>query len=159
MMKIELKERTIEHVSIYWKRTQDEEIKKALPTKGCSEEQAIEMFRKSCLPNATSYGRVIYVEGRYVGDVWCYGIDEDNGKFAMLSYALFDKDIWGKGIATTAVGMFVDEVFERYKIDKIGAFTYSSNEASIRVLEKQGFHMAEEFEENAIGSKYFEKMK
>lgn len=147
-MKIEIKERTIEHVLIYWHRTQDDEIKKMIPITECSEEQAIEMFNKTLIPNATSYGKVIYLEGQYIGDIWCYGIDEEREKMAMLSYVLFAKDTWGNGIATIAVGMFLEEVFKKYKIDKIGAFTYATNVPSIRVLEKQGFELIEEFEED-----------
>lgn len=156
-MKIELKERTRDHVSIYWNKTQDEEIRKMLPSSVANEKEAMLMFEKSLYPMATSYGRVIYLDGQYIGDIWCYGIDEDKDKVAMLSYCIFDKDVWGRGVATMTVNMFLKEVFEKYKIEKIGAFTYSDNDASVRVLEKQKFNLIEEFEEKGIKSKYFEK--
>lgn len=60
---------------------------------------------------------------------------------------------------TQDADLFLKEVFHRYSIEKIGAFTYSSNPASIRVLEKLGFHFVEEWEEDAVLSRYFELQK
>ena len=155
-MTITLSERTAAHVSAYWHKTQDAEIKALLPSSAQSEEQALEMFQKSLLPDATSYGRVILADGQHVGDIWCYCIDETEEKSAMLSYCIFEKSLWNRGIATQAADLFLKEVFHRYSIEKIGAFTYSSNTASIRVLEKLGFHLVEEWEEDAVLSCYFE---
>ena len=155
-MTVTLAERTAAHVSVYWHKTQDEEIKTLLPSSAQSEEQALELFRKTLLPNANSFGRVILADGQYVGDIWCYCIDESEEKSAMLSYCIFEKSHWDKGIATKAAKLFLNEVFERYHIEKIGAFTYSSNTASIRVLEKLGFDFIEEWEEDGTLSRYFE---
>ena len=138
-MTVSLAERSAAHVSIYWRKTQDAEIKALLPSSAQSEEQALEMFQKSLLPAATSYGKVILADGQYVGDIWCYCIDEQEEKSAMLSYCIFEKSLWNKGIVTQAAELFLREIFERYSIEKIGAFTYSANTASIRVLEKLGF--------------------
>ena len=155
-MKISLEERTAAHVSIYWHKTQDREIKALLPSSAQSEEQALELFRKSRSPESTSFGKVIFVDGQYVGDIWCYCIDEKDEKSAMLSYCIFEKTLWGQGIATGAAKLFLQEVFRRYNIEKIGAFTYSSNTASIRAMEKLGFHFVEEWEEDGVSSSYFE---
>ena len=75
-MTITLAPRTAAHVSIYWNKTRDEEIRRLLPSAAQSEEQALERFRQSLLPGASSFGRIILVDGRYVGDIWCYCIDE-----------------------------------------------------------------------------------
>ncbi len=158
-MTITLSERTAAHVSVYWHKTQDEEIKTMLPSSAQSEEQALELFRKSQIPNATSYGRVILADGNYVGDIWCYCIDEHDEHSAMLSYCIFEKTYWNHDVATEAARQFIDEIFQRYNIDKIGAFTYSSNIASIRVMEKCGFDFVEEWEENGTFSRYFELKK
>ncbi len=60
---------------------------------------------------------------------------------AMVSYCVFEKSLWGRGIATAAME----------------AFTYSGNLSSIRVLEKNGFISVEEFEEDGVRSQYFER--
>ena len=70
-MKIELRERTAGHVRIYFEQTQDEQIERMLPRSVESLEQALANFEATLLPGAASFGRTIYADGRYVGDVWC----------------------------------------------------------------------------------------
>ena len=74
----------------------------------------------------------------------------------MLSYCIFEPEYWSKGIATTAVKMFIQDICARYHVKTIGAFTFSHNQASIRVLEKNGFVVMEEFEEKGVLSKYYQ---
>jgi RimJ/RimL family protein N-acetyltransferase len=155
-MDIKLESRTVDHVVVFWNKTQDEEIRKLIPINNGSLEKAIMLFEESVKENATSYGKVIYFEGRYVGDIWCYAIDECSEKMAMLSVLIFEKELWGRGIATEATKAFSKEIFSRFDIEKLGAFTYSSNYASIGLLEKIGFIETETFVEDGIESKYFE---
>lgn len=75
----------------------------------------------------------------------------------MISYCIFDKGNWCKGIATEALRMFLSEIAERFGLKSVGAFTYFANEASIKVLLKNGFAEAETFVEDGIESKYFQK--
>lgn len=53
--------------------------------------------------------------------------------------------------------LFLEEIIERFHFMTIGAFSYTSNPASIRVLEKNGFLMQEEFVEDGIQSQYFQR--
>lgn len=155
-MDIILKTRMKEHVITFWDKTQDEEIKRLFPFSVKSLEEALRLFEVSLKEGSTSYGKVIYYENRYVGDVWCYCIDEEDEKMAMLSIVIFEKKLWGRGVATEATKTFIKEVFNKFNIDKIGAFTYSNNFGSIGLLEKVGFKEIETFIENGIQSKYFE---
>lgn len=154
---IELRERTIETVRIYFEKSNTAEIKRVLPQKAQSVEEAIADFKKTQLPGATSYGRTVYVDDRYVGDVWCYCIDRKEEPNAMLSYCIFDTDYWNKGIATEALGLFMEEITERFQLQTLGAFTYASNKGSVRVLEKNGFALVEEFSEDGVLSMYYQK--
>ena len=156
-MKIELRERTEETVAIYFEKAQDAEIKKVLPQKAQTVEEALEDYRKTLKPDATSYGRTIYVDGSYVGNIWCYCIDLNEEPNAMLSYCIFEKDYWKRGVASRAVQLFLSEIMEKFSAETVGAFTYLSNEASIRVLEKNGFQKQEEFEEEGVLSAYFQR--
>lgn len=155
-MNISLKTRTKDHVATFWDKTQDEEIQRLFPFSTESLEQSLQLFEESLKEGASSYGKTIYFEDRYIGDVWCYGIDENDGKMCMLSFVIFEKNVWHKGIGTEAVREFVKDAFARYKIDKIGAFTYSNNYGSIGLLKKVGFMEIETFIEDGIESKYFE---
>lgn len=155
-MRIELKDRTTDTVVTYFQRTRDPEVRKYLPQKATTETDALADFEKTQQPGATSYGRTIYVDGNYIGDVWCYCIQQDEPN-AMISYCIFDKEHWRKGIATEALRMFFAVIVEKFGLKSVGAFTYSANESSIKVLLKNGFTDAETFVEDGIESKYFQK--
>ena len=156
-MTVTLQERTADAVAVYFQRAQQPQIRSMLPQKARTVEEALEDFAKTQQSGANSYGRTVYAAGRYVGDVWIYAIDQQDTPNAMLSYCVFDLEAWGKGIATEAVRLFLREVREKYSLQTIGAFTYAENAASIRVLEKNGFALEEEFEEDGIISRYYQR--
>lgn len=155
-MNIILKKRTSEHITVFWNKTQDEEIKRLFPISNESLEESLMLFEESLKKTASSYGKVIYFQERYIGDIWCYNIDENSEKMAMLSILIFEKELWGRGIAKKVTKLFVEEVFDKFDIEKIGAFTYSNNYASIGLIEKIGFVEMEKFVEGGIESKYYE---
>ncbi len=155
-MKIELRDRTADTVIIYFRSTRDPEVQKYLPQKAQTESEALADFAKTQQPGATSYGRTIYADGNYIGDIWCYCTQQDEPN-AMVSYCIFEKSYWGKGIATESLRMFLAEIAERFGLKSLGAFTYSANKSSIKVLLKNGFTDAETFIEDGIESKYFQK--
>jgi len=156
-MKIELRERKEIHVRTYFARTRDPEIMAMLPQTAETAEQAVADFHRTQLPGATSYGRTIYADGEYVGDIWCYCIDPNDEPNAMLSYCIFEKSYWRKGIATEALALFLEEIVPRFSLKTVGAFAYCSNAASARVLEKNGFIKLEEFTEDGVLSAYYQK--
>lgn len=75
----------------------------------------------------------------------------------MLSYCVFDTSCWNKGIATAAISLFLTETKKKYDLLTVGAFTFSDNQASIKILEKNGFSLIEEFVEDGRKSKYFQR--
>lgn len=83
-MDIILKKRTSDHIVVFWNKTQDEEIKTLFPINSESLEESLILFEESLKETASSYGKVIYFEGKYIGDIWCYSIDEKSEKMAML---------------------------------------------------------------------------
>ncbi|MBE6529001.1 MAG: GNAT family N-acetyltransferase [Ruminococcaceae bacterium] len=155
-MEIKLMTRTEETVKIYFEKAQDPFIKAMLPQKAQSVKEALADYRETLLPSATSYGRTIWADGQYVGDVWCYCIDSAEEPNAMLSYCIFNCSYRNKGIATKAVSSFLQEIYRKFKLQSIGAFTFSENLASIRVLEKVGFSFIENFTEDGKESKYYQ---
>ena len=156
MLDILLGDRTAETVRIYFEKTKIPEIKAVLPQKAQTVEEALEDYRKTLLPNADSYGKTIIANGEYVGDIWCYCIDVNKEPNAMLSYCIFEKKYWSQGIATEAVAAFLKVAQKKYELSTIGAFTFSENQASIRVLEKNGFVVIEEFSEEGRAFKYLQ---
>lgn len=155
-MRIELKDRTADTVVTYFQATRDPEVRKYLPQKAICESEALADFEKTQQPGATSYGRTIYADGKYIGDIWCYCIQQDEPN-AMVSYCIFDKGYWCKGIATEVLRLFLSDILERFGLKSVGAFTYSENESSIKVLLRNGFADMETFIEDGIESKYFQR--
>lgn len=155
-MIITLEKRTADTVKTYFDKANKQEIKKLLPQKAKTVEEALQDYEKTLMPNANSFGQTIYIDGQYIGDVWCYCIDMNDEPNCMLSFCIFEPEYWSKGIATIAVNMFIKNICDKYNIKTIGAFTFSHNNASIRVLEKNGFSVMEEFEEDGILSKYLQ---
>ncbi len=152
-MHICLENRTEETVKIYFEKANTPKIKAMLPQKAQTAEEALADYKKTLLPDAGSYGKTIIVNGIYIGDIWCYCIDANEEPNAMLSYCIFEKTYWSRGIATQAVAMFLKEIHTKYGLGTIGAFTYSENSASILVLQKNGFALMEEFSEDGKNSK------
>ena len=155
-MVITLGERTAETVRIYFEKANRPEIKKVLPQKAKTVEEALADYEKTRLPGATSFGQTILADGRYVGDIWCYCIDMEDEPNCMVSFCIFELESWSKGIATAALKLFIEAIRAKYGVKTIGAFTYANNLASISVLEKNGFSVMEEFEENGVLSKYLQ---
>lgn len=155
-MKLDLKTRTADHVRIYFSRTQDPEIREMLPSGVQTLEEALANFAQAQKPDAASYGRTIYVDGEYVGDIWCYCIDPSDEPQAMVSYCIFEKSRWNQGIATAALGEFLKEIVPKYSLQSIGAFTYSANLPSIRVLVRNDFTQRQVFTEDGRESRYFQ---
>lgn len=154
-MNIELRDRTEETVRVYFNMTRDEEIQSLCPQKAKTEDEAVADFYETLSDNAKSYGRTIYIDGEYIGDIWCYCIDRDENPNAMVSYCIFKKGYWGRGIGSIALEMFLKEVTEKLQLKSIGAFTYANNIGSIRVLEKNGFVLSESFEEDGTESSFY----
>jgi len=155
-MNVELFDRLEEHVVNFWIATKDEEIKKLFPFSNSTLNEALCLFEETKKIGSSSFGKVIYVDGNYIGDIWIYGIDEMLEKMAMISIVIFDKKYWNKGIGTSAIEKFKIICFDTYDIDKIGAFTYSSNIGSLRGLKKSGFKVINFFVEDGAESVYLE---
>ena len=93
-MIITLKTRTADSVRTYFEKANRPEIKQVLPQKAQTVEEALADYEETLLPNATSFGQTVYVDGKYVGDVWCYCIDMDDEPNCMLSFCVFELEYW-----------------------------------------------------------------
>ena len=85
------------------------------------------------LPDDTKITKTVLVDGRVAGNI---GSWEEHGR-REIGYWI-GKEFWGRGVATTALRLFLDLVTTR----PLYAFAAKHNVASIRVLEKCGFTRA-----------------
>jgi RimJ/RimL family protein N-acetyltransferase len=70
----------------------------------------------------------------------------DSGLLVLQDYSWVDlgfrfaQRYWGRGFATEAAFAWVGAAFDEFRVGQLGAFVNPQNIASIRVLEKVGFH-------------------
>jgi RimJ/RimL family protein N-acetyltransferase len=153
---VTLQDRELEHVKVFWEEIKDEELKALCPIRETSLEDAILLFEQTKNAGASSYGKSIYAENKYIGDVWCYSVDEIEHRNCFVSIVIFEKSYWHKGLGAVALAEFLKIIENKYDIDRICAFTYASNKASKTLLEKVGFKFKEAFEEEGTSSLYYE---
>ncbi len=84
------------------------------------------------LRSSDTVSKVILLEDRVVGKISCFGSDGTN----MVGYWI-DRAHWGRGIATRALVLLLEEV----AIRPLTARVATTNLGSIRVLEKCGFRI------------------
>ena len=60
-------------------------------------------------------------------------------KHCEIRYLIGKKDYWNKGIGSKSINKALNVVFNKLKLEKVYAFTYSNNLGSQKVLKKNGF--------------------
>jgi RimJ/RimL family protein N-acetyltransferase len=75
---------------------------------------------------------------RHIGNVKLGPIDRRHGT-ADLGFLVGERDCWGKGYATRAIGLVCDHAFAVLGLRKVTAGAYHLNAGSIRALQKSGF--------------------
>jgi RimJ/RimL family protein N-acetyltransferase len=84
--------------------------------------------------------RVIDVNGRLAGIIGAARGRHENRRSAEIGYWL-GQPFWGRGIATRAVTLMTEYVFNETDIVRLFAPVYAPNKASIRVVEKCGYQL------------------
>lgn len=79
----------------------------------------------------------IYVDDTFAGGVGAFLFKAENTGVAEIGWWL-NPQFWGKGITTTAVQAFIDEMFEHRGLERLWAPVMEPNVASARVAEKAG---------------------
>jgi len=78
---------------------------------------------------------VIDIDGRVVGSI---GFSNIEGHKAEIGAWLAEK-YWNRGIMTEAARLATKFGFEKLKLKRIYAYTFSFNKASMKVLKKNGY--------------------
>jgi len=80
----------------------------------------------------------VVVDGRACGGIGMHLLAREKAHVANVGYWL-GKQLWGRGIATVALGAFCDHAFALFPVRRLYATVFAWNPASARVLEKNGF--------------------
>jgi len=96
-------------------------------------ESWLEIATDSCPP----LHYAIYVDGVFTGGVGAFLFKAENTGVAEIGWWI-NPQYWGRGITTTAVKAFVDEMFQNRGLERLWAPVMEPNVASARVAEKAG---------------------
>lgn len=94
-----------------------------------------EHWTKRILVNPSGIARTVLVDGAVAGNILSWA-DEDGRR--LVGYWI-GREYWGRGVASAALAEYLRDVEER----PIHAFVAAHNIGSRRVLEKNGFVLAE----------------
>lgn len=97
-------------------------------------------FIEFCLVAETVVNFGIIVEDECAGIIGFNYLPDVYGKTAEFGYWL-GEPFWGKGIMTKAVKEFTEYIFREYAFIRIQSGVFEWNNASMRVLEKNGFKL------------------
>lgn len=82
----------------------------------------------------------ITYNGNVAGSIGVVPKDDVYRKSIEIGYFIGEQ-YWGKGIATNAVSQLLDYIQKNFDVIRVYAEVFSHNAASMKVLEKNGFHL------------------
>ena len=88
--------------------------------------------------NEFLYG--IFCFGKHIGNVMLGPVNVNHGH-SEITYMLGDRNYWGKGVMSEAIGRVVEMAFSEHGLCRVFAGTYENNTGSRRVLENCGFEL------------------
>ena len=101
-------------------------------------EDAHAFIRHMRTPDARNTNFAIEVAGGAAGAIGVT-LGTDIERFSAEIGYWIGEDFWGRGVATEALGMTTDSMFDRLNLLRLFALPFAENAASIRVLEKSGY--------------------
>lgn len=80
----------------------------------------------------------VWVENRLVGAVFAHYEDGELERWLDLGISIYDNHIWGKGLGTAVLRIWIGKVFEMVDLPHLGITTWSGNIRMMRIAEKAG---------------------
>lgn len=102
---------------------------------------------------------IIRANGEFIGTVNAYWIDK-NTNWLETGIVIYNKDYWNGGYGSSAYKMWIDFLFEKTGLHRLGLSTWSGNVRMIKVAEKLG--MKEEArirQARMVDGEYFDAIK
>lgn len=100
------------------------------------------------LKEKPAHRKLIYWNNQFVGEIGIHIKDDVFILSAEMGYFI-GEPFWGNGIATKAIKLMTDYAFNNFNIIRIEAGVFAFNKPSMRVLEKNNFHL-ESIRKNAV---------
>lgn len=88
--------------------------------------------------NNYQFGIFLKETGKHIGNIKIGSINHYH-RFADIGFLIGDKECWGRGYATEAIGLATDFAFKTLKLHKLWGGLYSPNIGSLRAFQKNGY--------------------
>jgi len=86
------------------------------------------------------FGIFLGTNGPHVGNIKLGPLSSVHAS-AAIGLLLGERDAWGKGIASEAIGVISEWALGNLGLEKLNAGSYSQNAGSVRAFEKNGFRI------------------
>lgn len=117
-------------------------------------EQDAKQWIEHCNEEKSSLLLAIEYKGEFVGGIGAHFKKDISRYNAELGYWI-GEPYWGKGIGTEVISFFSDYVMKNYKLNRIYGEVFSSNPASAKALEKNGFKKEATLEKAVFKNGFF----
>lgn len=121
-----------------------------------TEENAREFI--TYIQGSDEHAFAITVDGKCVGCISAMPQKNIHRYTAEVGYYIA-RPLWGNGLATKALRLLTQYIFENTEIMRLYAEPFARNKASCRVLEKAGFTLEGTLRKNAVKNDVVEDMK
>ena len=119
----------------------DPEVNKFLTTQQAIISELRGYIKEKLISENTLFLGIFWNENsRHIGNIKLEPIDEEKGE-AIIGILVGDKDYWGKGVATEAIGLLSSYAFRVLKLRRLGLKVIAENKAAVRVYQKCGFRL------------------
>jgi RimJ/RimL family protein N-acetyltransferase len=102
------------------------------------------------------FGIRLVEDDRLIGSCQLHSIDRQRGS-AELQIRIGERDAWGRGNGTEAVGLLVDHAFGELGLRRVELHVFATNQRAIRAYEKVGFEIEDRGARKAfVGGRYLD---
>ena len=120
--------------------------------------ESVREYVDNIIKSLDTYIFAIICEGKHIGNIQIGPIHKFYN-FANIGYVIGEKEFWGKGIATEAIGLTVEFSFNVLKLHRLQALVFDENIGSKKALIKNGFEQEATYKKQRfirVGGEYLD---
>ncbi|MCI8279781.1 GNAT family N-acetyltransferase [Staphylococcus xylosus] len=101
----------------------------------------------------------IMVDNNFIGTVGSYWIDK-NTNWLEIGIVIYNSDYWESGIGTEVFQLWIDYLFKKDFVHRLGISTWSGNERMIKLAQKVGMREEARIRQaRSVNGQYFDAIK
>jgi len=102
--------------------------------------EAMEAYYQGVVSGRTDivFAIILKEDERHVGNIGIHRI-EPIARSAEIGILIGERDVWGRGIGTEAIGLLAGHAFLRLNLNRLYAGAHEANAGCLRAFEKNGF--------------------